>query len=90
MKVEIQIDESCNEPWLIVVTRQITDELQALIQSLSLPAACLPGFRRMNSSSWRPQEIIRIYAQEKKTIVESEKGRFIIRLSLQEVQTRLS
>ena len=35
MKVEIQIDENCGEPRLIVLTRQVTDEIQTLIQSLS-------------------------------------------------------
>ena len=46
MKVEIQIDENCGEPRLIVVTRQVTDEIQTLIQSLSnTPAAFLAGFQ---------------------------------------------
>ena len=91
MKVEIQIDENCGEPRLIVVTRQITDEIQTLIQSLSnTPAAYLAGFQEDELVLLQPREIIRIYAQEKKTIAEAEKGRFIVRLSLQEVQARLS
>ena len=91
MKVEIQIDENCGEPRLIVVTRQITDEIQTLIQSLSnTPAAYLAGFQEDELVLLQPREIIRIYAQEKKTIAEAEKGRFIVRLSLQEVQARFS
>lgn len=91
MKVEIQIDENCGEPRLIVVTRQVTDEIQTLIQSLSnTPAAYLAGFQEDELVLLQPREIIRIYAQEKKTIAEAEKGRFIVRLSLQEVQARLS
>lgn len=50
----------------------------------------MPGFQEDELVLLQPREIIRIYAQEKKTIAEAEKGRFIVRLSLQEVQTRLS
>ena len=66
MKVEIQIDENCGEPRLIVVTRQVTDEIQTLIQSLSnTPAAFLAGFQEDELVLLQPREIIRIYAQEK-------------------------
>ena len=90
MRVEIQIDETCTECKMILVARQLTDEIQMLIQSLSEgPAVYLPGFQNEELILLHPRDILRIYAEEKKTIAETEKGRCIIRLTLQEVQTRL-
>ena len=74
MKVEIQIDENCGEPRLIVVTRQVTDEIQTLIQSFIQYArriSCgVSG--RMNSSCFSPGNHPHL-CPGKKTIAEAER-----------------
>ena len=51
MKIEIQIDESCDEPKIVVMTRRVTEEISEILKKLSEDPSEMPsGFRDERAS----------------------------------------
>lgn len=91
MQVEIKIDESLKSPRLVIYTKEMTDEINALVERLSGPQSqSLLGFQGDEMQLLSPKEIIRIYSQQQKVIAETESGLFTLRLRLYELEDRLS
>lgn len=63
MKIEIQIDESCDEPKIVVMTHRVTEEIREILKKLSEdPSEMLAGFRDERASVLEPNQIYRVYA----------------------------
>ena len=90
MQIEIKIVESCAEPRIIIVTNGVTDELQEIIRRLSdeRPTA-IAGFKDGRVEILEPEEIYRVYAAKGKTVAETGRGDYIMRLRLYEAEQRL-
>ncbi len=90
MKLEVQLDSACAEPQLIIRARELTDELQALIQRItqSQPQT-VAGFRDGAVTLLEQQEILRFYAQEKKVFAATAHGEYAVRQRLYELEQRL-
>jgi len=90
-RIEVKIDPSCKEPRVIVITDQMTDQVNALIQKLSEEAPrMLAGFREDAVTILEPEDIIRIYAAEGKVFAVTADGEYNPRLRLYELEERLS
>lgn len=90
MQVEIKIDNTCKEPRIIVVTDQLTDEIQALIRRLSEESPrILSGFRNDTLEVLDQSDIFRIYASGGKVYAVTAKGEYTLRLRLYELEERL-
>ena len=51
MKIEIQIDESCDEPTIVVMTHKVTEEISEILRKLSEDPSEMPaGFRDERAS----------------------------------------
>lgn len=51
MKIEIQIDERCDEPKIVVKTHKVTEEISEILKKLSEdPSEMLAGFRDERAS----------------------------------------
>ena len=51
MKIEIQIDESCGEPKIVVMTHKVTEEISEILKKLSEDPSEMPaGFRDERAS----------------------------------------
>ena len=89
MQIEIKIVESCAEPRIIIVTNGVTDEVQEIIRRLSdeRPTA-IAGFK-VRVEILEPGEIYRVYAAKGKTVAETGRGDYIMRLRLYEAEQRL-
>ena len=62
MQVEIKIDKECKEAKLIIITDQMTDELDAIVRQLSSSnPKLITGFRDGGAKILEPDEIYRIY-----------------------------
>ena len=62
MQIDIKIDEFCSELRIIIVTNQITDEIQEIINKLSNPSArMLTGFRGNTLKILNQQEMVLIF-----------------------------
>lgn len=90
MKIEIQIDSSCAEPKIIVMTDKMTDEVNNIVKSLSSEAPqMLAGFSDDTLEILEQQDIVRIYSEAGKIIAVTEKGDYTLRLRLYELEDRL-
>lgn len=51
MKIEIQIDETCGEPKIVVMTHKVTEEISEILKKLSEDPSEMPaGFRDERAS----------------------------------------
>ena len=90
MKIEIQIDESCDEPKIVVMTRRVTEEISEILKKLSEdPSEMLAGFRDERASILEPNQIYRVYASGGKVYAETKNGTYLLRLRLYEAEQRL-
>ena len=90
MKIEVRVEEGCTEPKLIILTGQMTQEIQDLVRRLGdLPPATLTGFREELAEVLDPVEILRVYAQAGKVLAETGRGTYQLRLRLYEAEQRL-
>ena len=91
MKIEIQIDRSCAEPKVVILTERITEEINELMKRLSeRQPVMLVGFCSEQATMLEPCKIVRIYASEGKVYAETEGGTYLLRLRLYEVEQRLA
>ena len=91
MKIEIKIDEDCAEPKIIVVTDKITEEINEIVKMLAgEQSQMLAGFIDEQVTILEPSQIYRVYASGGKVYAEAEKGTYLLRLRLYEMEQRLA
>lgn len=90
MKVEIQVDASCREPKIVVVTDRVTDEIHDLIQKLSVSVPqMLVGFQGEQAKILANGDIVRVFTSGGKVCAETADEEFVIKLRLYEAEERL-
>lgn len=91
MKIEIQIDERCDEPKIVVMTHRVTEEIREILKKLSEdPSEMLAGFRDERASVLEPNQIYRVYASGGKVYAEADGGPYLLRMRLYEAEQRLA
>ncbi len=91
MQVEIKIDSSCTEPKIVIHTASITEEVNTLMQRLSEHTPpILTGSKDGKMEVIEPDELFRIYAAGGKVFAVTDKGEYLLRLRLYEVEERLN
>ncbi len=90
MQIEIEIDEKCREPKIIVVTDKMTDEVNDLLKRLSdgRPQV-IAGFKDEIVELLEPSDIYRVFAVSGKVLAETARGEYALRLRLYEAEQRL-
>lgn len=90
MKYEVQIDSAYKEPKVIILTAEITADINSLVKKLTEdPPSVLSGFRGEQIKILEPDSLLRIYAGGGKVIAVTDQGEYILRLRLYEVEQRL-
>ena len=90
MKYEIRIDPSYPEPKVIILTAEITEDVNDLAKKLSEPSpSVLSGFKDEKIEILEPDDLLRIYASAGKVIAATGHGEYTLRLRLYEVEERL-
>ncbi|MGN0424830.1 MAG: LytTR family DNA-binding domain-containing protein [Acetatifactor sp.] len=90
MQIEINVDESCKEPKVIVVTNRMTDEINEIIKKLSDDQSkMIAGFKDDIVEILEPDNIYRIFAAKGKVFAETNSGEYSLRLRLYEMEQRL-
>ena len=90
MKYEIQIDPSYPEPKVIILTAEITDDVNDLTKKLrETSPSVLSGFKDEKIEILEPSDLLRIYASGGKVIAVTGRGEYTLRLRLYEVEERL-
>ena len=90
MQIEIKIDDSCQEPRIIVVTDKVDEQITALVKKLSEEAPqMIAGFHEDTVKLLDQAEIFSIYASEGKVLCRTGSGTYTMRLRLYELEERL-
>ncbi len=90
MQVEIKIDNSCLEPKIIILTASVTEDVNDIIRRLSEDGPkILSGKKSEKIEVLEQAELIRVYANEGKVFAVTDKGEYVLRLRLYELEERL-
>lgn len=91
MQVEIKIDNSYAEPKVLILTSAMTEEVNDIIKKLSdnIPQI-ISGSKDGKIEVLAQEDLIRIYASEKKVFAVTDKGAYMLRLRLYEAEERLN
>lgn len=90
MKVEVQLYENVKERKVIIVTDAVDAEIEALLQKLGQDQPqLLAGFDGDRVVLLEQRQILRIYAQTGKVLAVTDRGEFVLKLRLYELEERL-
>lgn len=90
MKVEIRVDESLDENQVIILTPELNKESLALKERIENETPMvLTGFYEDKLEFINPDDIVRIYANEKKVFAVTMDKLYLLRLPLYKVYERL-
>ncbi len=90
MQVEIRIDGNCKEPKVIILTDQMTEEINEIVRKLSdAETQMIAGFQDDTVTVLDQDSILRIYASNGKVFAVTDQGEYILRLRLYEAEERL-
>jgi len=91
MQIKIEIDDSCKEPKVIILTDKMSQEVNDIVNRLSGEKPdILAGFRDDTLTILDKSEILRVYAENGKVIVSAVSGEYTLRQRLYEVEERLA
>jgi len=88
MKIEFRINPEAGEPRVLVEAREYDSEVQALIARLQGPAH-LAAYDERGEVLLEMDEIIRIYTQQRRLLVDSDRGTHSLRMRLYELEEKL-
>ena len=90
MQVEIKIDSAVTEPRIVILAAQMTEEINEVIRKLSEnESQMIAGFQNDTVTLLDQDSILRIYGANGKVFAATEKGEYLIRLRLYELDARL-
>lgn len=90
MNVEVKLDNSAEETKVIVITRQLSEEVEEIVRKISeTKPQMMAGFSQNTVTLLDPQEIIRIYSSNGKVFVVTGSGEYSLRLRMYELEERL-
>ncbi len=91
MDIEIKIDSSVKETKIILITPKMTDEINEIINELeNISPKVISGFKDKKTYILNQDDIINIYANDKKVFAVTDDGEYIIRFRLYELEKRLN
>ena len=92
--IDIQIDAACDEPKVVIRTSRMTPEIDGIVHAIQNCAdsqyAMVTAYDGDTMVLLSQREIIRIYNENRKLIVRTERGDFVARKTLTEVESVLN
>lgn len=90
MRVEIRIDSSVTEPKVVILTDQMNEEISEIVRKLSdTESQVIAGFQNDMVTLLDRDTILRIYTANGKVFAATERGEYLLRLRLYELEARL-
>lgn len=91
MQIEIKIDTSYSEPKLLILTAEVTEEINSIVQKLSEAVPqIISGSKDGKFEVLEQAELIRIYTSNGKVFAVTNNGEYTLRLRLYEIEERLN
>ncbi|MBQ8506802.1 MAG: LytTR family transcriptional regulator [Clostridia bacterium] len=88
MKLEFRADENARDVRVIVVAKERTPEVEAILARLAEPER-IAAYSGRGEVLLEAAEIIRVYTQRRRVLVDSARGTFSLRSRLYEIEERL-
>ncbi len=90
MQVEIKIDSSYIKPKIIILTASMTEDVNNIVKKLSEDTSqIISGQKDEKIEIIEQSDLIRIYANAGKVYAVTNKGEYILRFRLYEIESRL-
>jgi DNA-binding LytR/AlgR family response regulator len=90
MKIEVIIDEQCQETTITVVAKSMSDEVNELVSRLQNQYPdLLIGFHEGSAHIVKTDDIIRVYASNQKVFIVTINCEYLTRLRLYQLEERL-
>lgn len=90
MRVEVKIDSSYTEPQILILTDSVTEEINILLKKLTEDVPqIISGSKDGKIEVLDPDNLIRIYTADGKVYAVTNKGEYLLRLRLYEIESRL-
>lgn len=90
MRVEVKIDSSYTEPQILILTDSVTEEINILLRKLSEDVPqIISGSKDGKIEVLDPDNLIRIYTAAGKVYAVTDKGEYLLKLRLYEIESRL-
>lgn len=90
MDIEIKIDENYKEMKIMILTAQITEEVNEVMKRISsTPLRAVAGYMDDTLILIEQEDILRVFASEQKVFVQTSEGEYTVKLRLYELEERL-
>lgn len=90
MQIEVNIDSSCHEPKIIILTASMNDDVRNIIAKLSQDESqIISGYRDKEVDRLDLSEVIQIYASSGKVLAITDQGEYVLRFRLYELEKKL-
>ena len=90
MKIEIKLDESCEQPRVVIYAKSMTGEVEELLKRLSeSEPRLITGYADEEAELVDQTDIMRIYAANGKVFAVTPRGELRLRQRLYELEERL-
>ena len=90
VQVEVRLDSTVTEPKVVILTDQMTEEVNAILRMLSeSEQKLIAGFRDDTAAVLDEKDILRIYAANGKVFAVLSSGEYTLRMRLYEAEERL-
>lgn len=91
MHVEIKLDNDYKEPKVLILTSEITEEVNGIVKKLTQPYfQVITGFKDNIAEVIDTNDIFRLYSSNQRVFVVTDRGEYIVRLRLYELEERLN
>lgn len=92
--IDIQIDAACGEPKVIIRTNRMTPEIDGIVQAIQdrmdSQYAMVTAYDGDKTVLLSQREIIRVYNENRKLVIQTERGDFTVRRTLAEIESILN
>ena len=90
VQVEVRLDSTVTDPKVVILTDQMTEEVNAILRMLSeSEQKLIAGFRDDTAAVLDEKDILRIYAANGKVFAVLSSGEYTLRMRLYEAEERL-
>ena len=90
VQVEVRLDSTVTDPKVVILTDQMTEEVNAILRMLSeSEQKLIAGFRDDTAAVLDEKDILRIYAANGKVFAVLPSGEYTLRMRLYEAEERL-
>ena len=89
MKIEFRREPDAKEVRVLVTARERTPEVESLLRRIAAPAT-IAAYDERGEVLLRAEEIIRIYTEDRRVRLDSDRGSYLLRSRLYELEEKLS